>query len=310
MHTRSLAAIVAVFVSIAPAFAQGKTYIAVGDSFALGYTTSGAAPTNGDAGYVNPFANFIGTYLNGGVRPTVRNVAVSGESTSSFISGQTTQINTSPTLFDAPLRNTTYNNTYPAAATPQAAFFNSTVDSVLAGGGTVDYITVQIGGNDILGLLAQADFRNLTAIQQAPILQSQFNKLAANYVTILGAIKLKAPNARILTIGYPNSLAGLGGLNPVPNSGALTTQANSIIQSVSQAFGATYVDIFTPFSGNEATLTRITTLDNGIPNVHPTPQGYSLIAAQLGQAVSPEPAALALILPVIAVGVIRRRRNR
>ncbi|GAB4458232.1 MAG: hypothetical protein OHK0029_19230 [Armatimonadaceae bacterium] len=300
----------AAFLSVtAPAFAQGKHYIALGDSYPLGYTTSAAPPTNGDTGYVGLYADFLAT-LNNGIRPTLVNTSVSGDTTTSFTTGTTSLITDTPAnLFDAPLRDQARNTNYSVAPTPQLNFFNDAVDNILNNGGTVDYITLQIGGNDFIGLLAQDNFRNVfTPDQQQAVLAQQFTALGNNYTAILTAIRTKVPTARVFTIGYADVFAGLGALNPVPQSGLLTANANAIIQGVSQSLGATYVDISAPFAGNELLYTRIGTLDGGFPNVHPTPLGHQVIAAQLITASAPEPGTFALLLP-IAAGVIALRRR-
>ena len=67
----------------------GMTYIALGDSNVFGNDESRPAsmmPNDGDQGYVRPFADSLGS-LNGGVRPQVVNLAISGELSSSFLTG-------------------------------------------------------------------------------------------------------------------------------------------------------------------------------------------------------------------------------
>ena len=56
-------------------------YLALGDSTTFGNDESVPAstmPNFGDQGFVRPFADFLGS-LNGGVRPQVVNLAISGE---------------------------------------------------------------------------------------------------------------------------------------------------------------------------------------------------------------------------------------
>ena len=63
-----------------------QVYLALGDSVTFGYDPSNPnsqVPSYADQGFVKPFADFLGQ-LNGGVRPTVDNLAISGELSTSF----------------------------------------------------------------------------------------------------------------------------------------------------------------------------------------------------------------------------------
>ena len=64
-----------------------QIYVALGDSNTFGNdesVPSSTMPNYGDQGFVRPFADFLGS-LNGGVRPQVVNLAISGELSSSFL---------------------------------------------------------------------------------------------------------------------------------------------------------------------------------------------------------------------------------
>jgi len=53
-------------------------YLTLGDSSAYGETNRTQNPSNGDRGYERPFADYLATQ-NAGVRPTVLNLAINGE---------------------------------------------------------------------------------------------------------------------------------------------------------------------------------------------------------------------------------------
>jgi len=60
-------------------------YLALGDSSAFGETNRTQNPSNGDRGYVRPFADYLGSVY--GTRPTVVNLAINGETSGSYFAG-------------------------------------------------------------------------------------------------------------------------------------------------------------------------------------------------------------------------------
>src|SRR5689334_21952892 len=69
-----------------PALGGSMTYIALGDSVAFGETDFTRNPSYGDRGYVSHVADGLAA-SNGGVRPNVVNLAIDGETTTSFFGG-------------------------------------------------------------------------------------------------------------------------------------------------------------------------------------------------------------------------------
>ena len=83
-----------------------------------------------------------------------------------------------------------------------------------------------------------------------------------------------------------------------------------MIAGEASAFGATYVDTYTPFLGHETAYTYILTDYQGAPNIHPNDLGYSVIGAQLANAV-PEPGSAVLAgIGSICLAVSRLFRRR
>lgn len=305
--------------------ADNSTLLVMGDSFAYGFTTQQDAiamgPTNGDMGYVKPFADYLGTQ-NGGVRPTVLNYAIPGESSTSFMTGLSgvpfpDVYPYTSTLSEAPARFPLLNNNYAPSTAPQyqtipqmdAAL--AAIASAHAAGQSVDNIVLQIGGNDFLGILFQPAFQSLTTAQQEGLLLAQFGKLQDDYNNILGSIKAVAPEARIFTLGYPNSFRQTPGIGD--KTDFLVTNVNSLVEDISGDYGANYVDIYTPFTGHELEWTHE---GDGGMNPHPNADGYAVIANQLRisavATAAPEPGSfslLALALPT-AVGMVLIRRRR
>ncbi len=329
----------------AQAQAQGRNYIALGDSYAFGYTTAAAPSSTGDQGYVALFADTLASRL-GGVRPTVTNLAIPGETSTSFFTGApTVYSNQAPLpggLIDAPLREQARNDQYPNlpfpqfSATgvtlpgdPQSVALQNRLGQIKASGGTIDYITIQMGGNDILALFGQSAFTSLSLSQQSLVLQTQFANLQARYISLLTSLAnptFGAPGAQILLVGYADPFAGLGAANPLagpnpanPISTQLTQQTNALLQGIAGSFGARYVDIYTPFVGNEIQYSYIadpTLLPGGSPNFHPNAAGYAVIARQIAAtSAAPEGSTLSLFALIAVPGAsyalyaTRRRRT-
>lgn len=282
-----------------------QTYVALGDSYAFGYTTSTAPASDGNQGYAGILRD-IYDLRNGAQTVDLINLAIPGETTGSFLNGQTVDANgIVDGIFRNPGLNTNYNTT---PNTLQRDKFVATVTSLAGLGRQVDYVTLQAGGNDILNLFVQPNFLALTPLAQNNLVTARFNALGTNLATELFTIKALAPNAKISVIGYADVFAGLGANNPLPQSTFLTLQANSIISQVAALTNVNYVDIYTPFLGHETEYSRIQTIDAGAPNFHPTPLGYQVIA---GAVAAPEAGSIAFMLAaaVPIAGVIARRRK-
>jgi lysophospholipase L1-like esterase len=282
-----------------------SNYLALGDSYAFGYQNLTATPpiglgggSNGDQGYVSLFANFLAT-RDGGARPNVINLARVGETSASFTNNPLSPIT-------SPLGPVNFNTNYVPVSfnASQASLLNTT----LAGLPTAPrYVTIQLGGNDVLG----AVFSDPTSLPAA------LASLQTNYGLILASVRARLPGAEIYVLGYGNPFPGLPANSPYNTlqgqtvAAAATVQGNALISALAGGIGAKYVDLSTVFTGQEAQLTNIQQLEvTGLPNYHPNAQGYQAIAGRLAVAAAPEPGALALALPILAVlGVIKRRRH-
>ena len=297
-------------------------YVALGDSITFGETDLNYVQSFGDRGYVSLFANTLAA-RNGNIRPTVVNLAIDGETASSFM---TNAGRTPPVMGrgDAPLQleNLNYGN---STAISQGTLFANTVTTERARGNTVGTVTITLGFNELAAL---APTQNTPAAEAAAITQIPDTLAAyrANYAAVLNEIRSLTPDANLYLLNYynpfpadPNSPAA-----PVFNTGGMAL--NGIIQDLAAQFGAAYVNNATPFVGHEAQYTYQAAQPAGssvsgafggvlpIGDVHPNALGYSVIAADVATATVPasvpEPGSWSVLAAGLAgLGLTMQRRQ-
>lgn len=108
----------------------GQTYLALGDSitFGVGSYDMSTDISNGDRGYVAKYANYFAGFA-GGVRSTVIDLAVPGETSSSFF-GNGVGLDG----LDASIRNTNYTGATPPS---QDALMLATIKAQSAAGDSI-----------------------------------------------------------------------------------------------------------------------------------------------------------------------------
>ena len=271
----------------------GMVYLALGDSNAFGVddsTPASTMPSHGDQGYVGRFGDFLGS-LNGGVRPTVVNLAIPGELASSFLTAVT------PTGYSG--RASQLNLNYPNAATSQNSLMLAALDAAHAAGSSV-YTSFNIGTNDVRLLVSSAAFQAATPAQQQALFANLLNQVSATYQTVLTEIAAHAPGTHVLLPGFFNGLLpSEPGYAPIEMA---TLAADQAVQRIANAFGATYVDFYSIIHGHE------TQLVNPTGAAHLNQAGYAAVALALDAAAVPEPSSLLMLgLGVIVLTVPRRR---
>ena len=277
-------------------------YLALGDSVTSGISSAiGEDPNTpasyGDQGFVANFADRL-TSLNGGVRPTVVNLAVYGETSGSFVTG------TVPVGWTK--RITGLNSNYTSPSDTQLSLMVSQINAIHGAGKTVGYATFMVGANDIFYATATPAFANGTPAEQQQLIADTIAAVQGNYLTVLGTLTALAPEARILLpTDYNAYPAGYEPQHSLYNS--ILTGFRQYVQADADAFGATMIDLSPLFAGNELTLTNI-----GIGDILPKPAGYEVIGGALVSAV-PEPSgimAAAIGLACLAGCNWRRRTAR
>jgi len=283
-----------------PAVAGSMTYLALGDSLAFGETDFSHNPSFGDRGYVGPYASLLGDQSHG-ARPNVVNLALDGETSSSFFNGQGRIV--SPSQGGA--STTQLNLNYGDSSTTQNALLQSTIATQRAAGNTIDTVSVHLGANDLFAVLANPSFAGLTPDkQQIQVLQA-INAFQANETKLLAQVRGLLPNADLILPGYYNPYA-FDPKSPMATLAGTAIQAlNQAIAGEAAAFKGHYVDLYTPFVGHEAEYTYIT--QGG--NVHPNDLGYGAIVGQI-QTV-PEPGAVAVLaIGLVGLALARRTHRR
>ncbi len=293
-------------VSPAPA---GPVYLALGDSSAFGETNRTQNPSNGDRGYVKPFADYLGTQF--GTRPTVMNFAINGETTGSYFAGS------GRVSSDGQGFNTSYNgiltNPYPQYQRMLDSFGNP------AAAADVRVLTVQFGANNLEAVASTPGFLGLPPAQQQALVAAALAQVQADLINILGDLRARFPTADIYALGYHNPYNGDPSHPFYPLADPAVLGLNQVIAGVSSIpqFNAKYVDVYGAINPKEASLTFMTTWQTDPVNyVHLNDAGYRAVGDRLiqtagGPAAVPEPASVVLV----AVGglvalAVRLRRGR
>ncbi len=296
-----------------PQAAQAQTYVAVGDSLAYGFMDSVATPvgTAGASGYAQPYAAFLSA---SGKTVSLVNLGIVGETTDSLLHNSA--------------GNSALNSNY-SAASPISQYNLLSADLTPS----VSNVTVQIGGNDILGLASNPAFADafldgdMVTVQTD--LAATLATVKANYDTLLTRINALAPGADVQALGYYGPYAFLPPASPAsPYNDYLRTVSapleqglNDVIAQEAALHHDQFVDLAAPFAahGNEydkyvLTDESLPTALGPVPNDHPTALGYALIAQQLEAAPVPEASTALSFGLLVALGlgglVVAARRKK
>jgi lysophospholipase L1-like esterase len=229
-------------------------YVAMGDSFAAGSLVLPAKELLTCARSAVNYASLIAQELEPAV---FRDVTCGGATTAHFANPQLGNVlGTAPPQYDALSADTTL-------------------------------VTVGIGGNDIglvglalscVNLLPQGLGTSCKAANTAggvDKLAQKIDAFAPTYGTVIEQIRQRAPQAKILMVGYPTGIKKGGCWPTVPVWGvdadylqALLTRLNLRMAEQAGAHGATYVDLATPSVGHDMCKgLAIRWIEGLIPNV-------------------------------------------
>ncbi len=159
----------------------------------------------------------------------------------------------------------------------------------------VEVLSIDIGGNDLLGLLADITCAlnpNLTSCQAR--LEEALATAATNLETVFLRLREAAgPEAVIVTMTYYNPFSGTN--SPLDDQAGLD-RMNELIEEVAAKpeVRAIVADVYPAFDGRGPQLTHI---QRDRPDIHPNDAGYEIIASLFADALesllsgTPEPAA-------------------
>lgn len=176
---------------------------------------------------------------------------------------------------------------------------------------TTQLVTVQIGGNDIGYAELATNCATLTPLgtpcraryagSGEDEISYRIDRTRGNVEAVLADIRRRAPEARILVLGYPSLLPeGAQGCWPfmpyspedVPYLVAKQIELNTMLSDSAAANGAVYVDTYTPSLGRDAC--RLPTVrwaepvlaPIGAAPVHPNAAGMGAMADQVAAAIN------------------------
>ncbi|MEM7517407.1 MAG: SGNH/GDSL hydrolase family protein [Planctomycetota bacterium] len=297
--------------------AQTSTYLALGDSLAWGYTNAQdaldqaiAGGSAGDRGYVALYRDFLASQ-NGGTEPGLINLAVPLESTFSFFNAPlptvATNANYGVSIFDV---LATDPPAAPAGTPTQSQLLVNAINDEIANGNDIGWVTIHLGANDLLGLASDPAFFMLDPLSQQQAINATIDGIETGVRSVLDTVTtLAGPAVEISLLGLYDPFAILPSDPRSALGSVITPLINALYEDLANQYGASFVDLDAVFTGREAELTQILTLDGlpGLipesPNIHPTALGYEVIAQQL----IPSPASVAPLAGLVLVATRRRR---
>ena len=154
-------------------------------------------------------------------------------------------------------------------------------------GAQVDYVTIDIGANDLLGHFGSEDCAaDLDASGCRTRIEGAFATYEVNMGAILDALRAAEPDATIVFIrAYnPFSLGLGGGIEFERRSDEILDDFNDVAATIAHQRGVLVADGFSPLQGTTSVTTHM--LDTP-PDIHPFGIGYSLIAQAVVDALGP-----------------------
>jgi lysophospholipase L1-like esterase len=243
-----------------------RTYLALGDSLAFGYSQAkfnsllpNPNPAAFNTGYVDDFGNVLRLFHR---KLAIVNDGCPGETTDSFING--------PCAYQL-----AFSLHHPYVGGPASSQLSDALTYLHANRPLVNPITLDIGANDALGVIEGTCKLEPTCIaSSAPAL---FAHIASNLSLILTDLRGAAPHARIIVLGLYNPFGP-----SLTGADELTAQLNAVMKQVASTVGARFADplpVFNPPGPGEQTrVCLLTNFCTELHDIHPTDLGYAALA--------------------------------
>jgi lysophospholipase L1-like esterase len=256
--------------------ASSGPFVALGDSFAAGDLIP-ASPSGTPAGCLRSSHDY-GADAAAALGITFINATCTGATTADMTRPQSVLLGTNP---------------------PQLKFLAQD-DSV---------VTLTIGGDDIgfLGILETCAKLSLTDPFGHPCQQrytaggtdqllAAVNATAPKVAAVLAQIRVRAPHARVLLVGYPDILPSTGdgcwplvpfAFGDVPYLRGIELAVNQMLASTAAATGVTFVDTYTATIGHDACASpSVKDVEGLVPTspaypFHPNQRGQQIMAGQV-----------------------------
>ena len=260
--------------------AANGTYLALGDSVAFGFVPSQAVPppnyrsAHSFVGYPEDVAQAL--------RVRVWNASCPGETTDSMLVAGVV----SNGCENSPASPTGYRTLYPLHVQYQGTQMEYAL-KYLAVHHHIQLVTIDIGANDVFLCQETTTDHCASAAELQAVLQEIQANLTAIYTQIRDAGHYRGPLVALtyysLSYSDPAQVAG-------------TQLLDSVIASVTKAFGGKVADGFAAFAGPSAAFGGspcaaglLIKLPDGTCNIHPSPAGHLLLAQAIEDVVGTLP---------------------
>ncbi len=240
------------------------SYVALGDSFSAGPLAT--RPDGPAAGCLRSDRNFPSLVAERGGVPELIDVSCSGATTADLFAPRVTPLGTFPAQLDA-------------------------LDEDTEG------VTLTLGAEDVGLLDALAECAAGTCGDSSTGIGPRIDRTAPRVAAVLAAIAERAPDARVLVVGYPEVLPGSGPgcapFRPAEDLRAAQTALNAVLEQQADAAGAEFVDTRDRFVGHDLCQgpgARWVEGPSAAGPVHPTEQGAVELAGEVLAALDADPA--------------------